>query len=52
MIIYRTKQLMKRYCLAFGGLMIAMIAYMSFLDYRDQQLFDSYNRCLTTDCRK
>lgn len=43
---------MKNYILTFGGIMIAMIAYLSFLDYRDQQLFDSYNRCLTEGCRK
>ena len=43
---------MTRYVLSFSGILIAMIAYMFFLDYRDQQMFDSYNRCLTEGCRK
>ncbi len=43
---------MRNYVLTFGGIMIAMIAYLFFLDYRDQKMFDSYNRCLTEGCRK
>lgn len=35
-----------------GAYIVLLIAYLFFLDYRDQQLFDSYNRCLTEDCRK